>query len=65
MLAIFEIRADPDPIIDDAADMLGELAVDRRPDGANWLIEEHSNRQLRGAGTGTRHAADRRRRAAQ
>ncbi len=31
----------PDPIVDHAADMLGELTVDRRPDGADRLVEQH------------------------
>ena len=31
------VGSDPDAIIDDAADVLGELAVDRRPDRADRL----------------------------
>ena len=38
--------ADPDTVVDDAADVLGELAVDRRPDRGDRLVQQHGDRGL-------------------
>ena len=43
------IGPDPDAVVDDAADVLGELAVERRPDRADRLVEEDGDRELRAA----------------
>ena len=38
---IFEFLADPDAVVDDAAEVLGEMAVDLRRDAADGLAEQH------------------------
>ena len=40
------VASHPDPVIDDAADVLGELAVHRGPDRADRLVEQDVDRQL-------------------
>ena len=47
MLATFESASHPDAVVDHPADVLGELAVDRRPDRADRLVEQHRDRQTR------------------
>jgi hypothetical protein len=42
----FRLWADPDAVVDDAADVLGEVAVNRRLDRADGVIESHSDGHL-------------------
>ena len=46
MFGDLRVGPDPDAVVDHAADVLGELAVDRRLDRADRLVEEHVDREL-------------------
>ena len=65
MFGTFGIRPHPDAVVDHPADMLGELAVDRRPDRADRLIEQHRDRQARSTRPRAGNPVDCRTRAAQ
>ena len=43
------VGPDPDAVVDHAADVLGELAVDRRPDRADRLVQQHRDGHLAGS----------------
>ena len=40
MIGHLRFRPDPDPVVDDSADVLGELAVKLGPDGCDRLVKK-------------------------
>ena len=39
------VGPDPDAVVDDSADVLGKLAINRRPDRRDRLVEQDGDRQ--------------------
>ena len=50
------IRPDPDPVVDDATDVLGKLTVDGGLDGGDGLVQEDGDREVGGGGAGSARA---------
>src|SRR5439155_4419940 len=51
------VLADPDAVVDDAAEVLGEMAVQLRVDGANRLVDQNFQTRVGGLRANRRHAS--------
>ncbi len=57
MFGDLRVGPDPDAVVDDAADVLGELAVEGRPDRADRLVKKDCDRKVRRLSIASSHDA--------